>query len=197
MFKRIKQFVDSPTGYVLAKGGSIVLLFKVVGALGGYVLLYSLGLAGGEAAIGIYEVAYTIVIIGSALSRWGLDTVIVREMARDQHSGLASRALYLSILKRVIILSIGWTIVVFTASSLLTNLFFKDTSANVLTTAAFSIIPFTLMLLNAEVFRAMGKSLLFSINQHGTIYVLIGILIAFVPFPKEYTAASTAQITLL
>lgn len=197
MFKRIKQFVDSPTGYVLAKGGSIVLLFKVVGALGGYVLLYSLGLAGGEAAIGIYEVAYTIVIIGSALSRWGLDTVIVREMARDQHSGLASRALYLSILKRVIILSIGWTIVVFTASSLLTNLFFKDTSANVLTTAAFSIIPFTLMLLNAEVFRAMGKSLLFSINQHGTIYVLIGILIAFVPFPKEYTAAATAQITLL
>ena len=43
----------------------------------------------------------------------------------------------------------------------------------------------------------MGKSLLFSINQHGTIYVLIGILIAFVPFPKEYTAAATAQITLL
>ncbi len=197
MFKRIKQFTDSPTGYVLAKGGSIVLLFKVFGALGGYVLLYSLGIAGGEAAIGIYEVAYTIVIIGSALSRWGLDTVIVREMARDQHSGLASRALYLSILKRVVILSVVWTILVFSASSLLTNLFFNDTPANVLTTAAFSIIPFTLMLLNAEVFRAMGKSLLFSINQHGTIYVLIGILITVVPFPKEYTAAATAQITLL
>jgi hypothetical protein len=29
------------------------------------------------------------------------------------------------------------------------------------------------MLLNAEVFRAIGKTVLFSINQHGTIYIII------------------------
>jgi O-antigen/teichoic acid export membrane protein len=196
MLKRIKQFTNSPTGSALAKGGSIILFFKVVGALGGYVLLYSLGSVGGELAVGIYEVAFTVVVIGSALSRWGLDTVLVRELARDQHAGLASRVLYLSVLKRVIILSIGWAIVVFLAASLLTKLFFQDTPPHVLTTAALTIIPFTLMLLNAEVFRAMGKSLLFSLNQHGTVYVLIGVLIAFVPFPEEYTAAAAAQTSL-
>ena len=196
MLKRIEQFTDSPTGLALAKGGSIVLFFKVLGALGGYVLLYSISKVGGELAVGIYEVAYTVVLIGSTLSRWGLDTVLVREMARDQHANLASKTLYLSVLKRVFILSICWASLAFIGASVLTNLFFKYTPTRVLVTAAFSIIPFTLMLLNAEVFRAMGKSLLFSLNQHGTIYVVIGVLLAFVPFPEEYTAASAAQTSL-
>lgn len=149
MLKRIEQFTDSPTGLALAKGGSIVLFFKVLGALGGYVLLYSISKVGGELAVGIYEVAYTVVLIGSTLSRWGLDTVLVREMARDQHANLASKTLYLSVLKRVFILSICWASLAFIGASVLTNLFFKDTPTRVLVTAAFSIIPFTLMLLNA------------------------------------------------
>ena len=42
MLKRIEQFTDSPIGLALAKGGSIVLFFKVLGALGWYILLYTL-----------------------------------------------------------------------------------------------------------------------------------------------------------
>ena len=34
--------MQNPIGATLAKGGAIVLLFKVIGALGGYVLLFSL-----------------------------------------------------------------------------------------------------------------------------------------------------------
>ena len=196
MLKRIEQFTDSPTGLALAKGGSIVLFFKVLGALGGYILLYSISKVGGELAVGIYEVAFTVVLIGATLSRWGLDTVLVREMARDQHENLASKTLYLSVLKRVFILSVFWASLTFVCASLLTNLFFKETPTHVLITAACSIIPFTLMVLNAEVFRATGKSLLFSLNQHGTVYVLIGIILAFVPFPEQYTAAAAAQTSL-
>ncbi len=99
MLKRIEQFTDSPIGLALAKGGSIVLVFKVLGALGGYVLLYTLAKVGGQEAVGIYEVAFTVVLIGSTASRWGLDTVLVREIARDQHAGLVSKALYSSVLK--------------------------------------------------------------------------------------------------
>ena len=116
--------------------------------------------------MGIYEVAFTVVLIGSTASRWGLDTVLVREISRDNHLNLASKTIYLSVLKRVFTLSICWAIAIFLLATLLTNLFFKDTPSHVLAVAAFSIVPFTLMLLNAEVFRGLGKSLLFSLNQH-------------------------------
>ena len=197
MLKRIEQFTDSPIGLALAKGGSIVLFFKVLGALGGYILLYTLAKVGGQEAVGIYEVAFTVVLIGSTASRWGLDTVLVREISRDNHLNLASKTLYLSVLKRVFTLSICWAIALFLLATLLTNLFFKDTPTHVLAVAAFSIVPFTLMLLNAEVFRGLGKSLLFSLNQHGTVYVLMGIFITFVPFPEEYTAAAAARMSLI
>jgi len=196
MRSRINQFIQNPIGATLAKGGAVVLLFKVIGALGGYVLLFSLSSVGGELSVGIYEVAFTVVLIGSTVSRWGLDTVLVREMARDREANLASRVLYLAVLSRVFLLSICCSIAVFFGAQFLTDLFFQNTPTKVIATAAFAIIPFTLMLLNAEVFRAMGKSLLFSLNQHGTVYVFVGALIAFIPFPEAYTAAAAAQTSL-
>ena len=154
MRNRINQFMQNPIGATLAKGGAVVLLFKVIGALGGYVLLFSLSRVGGELSVGIYEVAFTVVLIGSTVSRWGLDTVLVREMARDREANLASRALYIAVLSRVFLLSIACSIAVFFGAQFLTDLFFQNTPTKVIATAAFAIIPFTLMLLNAEVFRA-------------------------------------------
>ena len=154
MRSRINQFMQNPIGATLAKGGAVVLLFKVIGALGGYVLLFSLSRVGGELSVGIYEVAFTVVLIGSTVSRWGLDTVLVREMARDREANLASRALYIAVLSRVFLLSIACSIAVFFGAQFLTDLFFQNTPTKVIATAAFAIIPFTLMLLNAEVFRA-------------------------------------------
>ena len=197
MLKKIEQFTDSPIGLALAKGGSIVLFFKVLGALGGYILLYTLAKVGGQEAVGIYEVAFTVVLIGSTASRWGLDTVLVREMARDQHAGLASKALYLSILKRVFLLTIGSAIIIYFAASLFSAIFFQDENANIFILSAFSIIPLTLMSLNAEVFRAMGNTFLFSLNQHGTVYVFIGTIITIVPLSKDYAPAWAAQVALL
>ena len=196
MWNTIKRFIQEPTGAALAKGGSIVLFFKVVGALGGYVLLFSLAKVGGELSVGIYEVAFTVVLIGSTVARWGLDTVLVREMAKDHQAELSSRKLYLNVLGRVLILSALVALGSYLGATYLTNLFFQNTPQSVIATAAIAVVPFTLMLLNAEVFRAMGRSLLFSLNQHGTVYILIGGLLFFLPFDENYTFSSAAQLSL-
>jgi len=81
MWNKVKNFIGDPSGAALAKGGLVVLIFKVIGALGGYVLLFSLAQAGGELSVGVYEVAFTLVLIGSTVGRWGLDTVVVKEMS--------------------------------------------------------------------------------------------------------------------
>ena len=196
MWNTIKRFIQEPTGAALAKGGSIVLFFKVVGALGGYVLLFSLAKVGGELSVGIYEVAFTVVLIGSTVARWGLDTVLVREMAKDHQAELSSRKLYLNVLGRVLVLSTFVAFASYLGATYLTDLFFQNTPKTVIATAALTVVPFTLMLLNAEVFRAMGKSLLFSLNQHGTAYILIGALLFFLPFDENYTSSSAAQLSL-
>lgn len=53
------------------------------------------------------------------------------------------------------------------------------------------------MLLNAEVFRAIGKTILFSINQHGTIYIVIAALLWWIPLPEAMAFADTAQFALI
>ena len=195
MWTRVLQFLKEPTGAALAKGGLVVLFFKVIGALGGYVLLFSIAKAGGELSVGVYEVAFTVLVIGSTLGRWGLDTVLVREMSREVKSGSISRSLYVSVFFRVTAITSLVAIALFFGASFLTNLFFEDTPKEILATAAIAILPFTLMLLNAEVFRAIGKTVLFSINQHGTIYIVIAALLWWMPLPATF--ADTAQFALI
>ena len=197
MWTRVLQFLKEPTGAALAKGSLVVLVFKVIGALGGYVLLFSLAKAGGELSVGVYEVAFTVLVIGSTLGRWGLDTVLVREMSREAKSGSISRSLYIAVFSRVTAITSLVALALFFGASFLTNLFFEDTPKEILATAAIAILPFTLMLLNAEVFRAIGKTILFSINQHGTIYIVIAALLWWIPLPEAMAFADTAQFALI
>ena len=197
MWTRVLQFLKEPTGAALAKGSLVVLVFKVIGALGGYVLLFSLAKAGGELSVGVYEVAFTVLVIGSTMGRWGLDTVLVREMSREAKSGGLSRSLYIAVFFRVTAITSLVALALFFGASFLTNLFFEDTPKEILATAAIAILPFTLMLLNAEVFRAIGKTILFSINQHGTIYIVIAALLWWIPLPEAMAFADTAQFALI
>lgn len=197
MWNKVKNFIGDPSGAALAKGGLVVLIFKVIGALGGYVLLFSLAQAGGELSVGVYEVAFTLVLIGSTVGRWGLDTVVVKEMSREAIDSAPSRTLYLAIFYRVLFMVIGVAVLAFLFSAFLTGVFFQNTPSEVLAMAAFATIPFTMMLLNAEVFRALGKPLLFSLNQHGTVYIIMAILLWVIPFPGDMASSASAQIALM
>ena len=95
MANRLLDFLKEPTTASIAKGSFIVLFFKVIGALGGYVLLFSLSATGGEREGGVYEVAFTLILIGSTMGRWGLDTVLVKALGQQQMEEAPSRPLYL------------------------------------------------------------------------------------------------------
>ena len=102
MANRLLDFLKEPTTASIAKGSFIVLFFKVIGALGGYVLLFSLSATGGEREVGVYEVAFTIILIGSTIGRWGLDTVLVKALGQQQMEEAPSRPLYLKLFIRVL-----------------------------------------------------------------------------------------------
>ena len=153
MANRLLDFLKEPTTASIAKGSFIVLLFKVIGALGGYVLLFSLSATGGEREVGVYEVAFTIILIGSTIGRWGLDTVLVKALGQQQMEDAPSRPLYLKLFTRVLGVSILISAGTFALAATFTDLFFDQTPTAVITTAAIAIVPFTLMLFNAEAYR--------------------------------------------
>lgn len=190
MFNKLIQYIKEPTTAKLLSGGGIVLFFKVLGALGGYFLLFSLAQKGGETAVGVYEVAFTVLLIGSTMGRFGLDTVLVRELG-TKSSPQFNRSLYLAILLRTLLFSAFIALILFTFAAYFTALFFDESPTSVLRTAALAIVPFTWMLLNAEAYRGLQKPMLFSLNQHGTVYILIAVILLL--FPLQHTPFSNAQ----
>jgi O-antigen/teichoic acid export membrane protein len=197
MLQRILNSLKDPTSATLARGGSIVLLFKVIGALGGYFLLFSLARTGGENAVGVYEVAFTMILIGSTAGRWGLDTVLVKELGKVSSSA-PSKKLYLAVFYRVLLFSTAVGVLLFFAARILTDAFFVDTPVEIIRTAALAIVPFTLMLLNAEAYRGIQKPILFSLNQHGTVYIAMALLLWIWPMESAgLNAQSSAQLALL
>ena len=201
MIQRILQFLKDPTAATLAKGSSVVLIFKIIGALGGYVLLWSLGQAGGEKAVGVYEVAFTLILIASTVGRWGLDTVLVKELGKTELGDAPSRGLYGHIFVRVLAITAALSILTFFAAEALTELFFNQTPVGVLRTASLTALPFTLMLLNAEAYRGLHKPVLFSINQHGTVYLILAALLWWVPMesalPDELARSPQPPLMLM
>ena len=198
MIQRILQFLKDPTAAQLAKGSSVVLMFKIIGALGGYVLLWSLGKAGGEKAVGVYEVAFTLILIASTIGRWGLDTVLVKELGKTELGNAPSRGLYGQIFLRVFAISAALSAIIFFSAEGLTGLFFNQTDVGVLRTASLTVLPFTLMLLNAEAYRGLHKPVLFSINQHGTIYLILAALLWWIPSSSTgLMTCDSAQFALL
>ena len=150
--------------------------------MGGYVLLFSLSTTGGEREVGVYEVAFTIIVIGSTLGRWGLDTVLVKALGQQQMNDAPSRPLFLKLFTRVLGVTVLVSATMFILAATFTALFFDQTPTAVLTTAAIAIVPFTLMLFNAEAYRGLHKPLLFSLNQHGTVYLVIAVLLLIAPW---------------
>ena len=198
MANRLLDFLKEPTTASIAKGSFIVLLFKVIGALGGYVLLFSLSATGGEREVGVYEVAFTLILIGSTIGRWGLDTVLVKALGQQQMEDAPSRPLYLKLFTRVLGVSILISAGTFALAATFTDLFFDQTPTAVITTAAIAIVPFTLMLFNAEAYRGLHKPLLFSLNQHGTVYLVIAVLLLIAPWSDwSGDAMGSAQLALI
>ena len=82
MFLKAKQFFVQLLGKgqagELARGSALLLVAKVFGAVSGYVMAFVLTQRGDAAAVGIYELAFTCIILLSVVARFGLDGAIVR-----------------------------------------------------------------------------------------------------------------------
>lgn len=179
----------------LLSGSGLVLFFKVMGSLAGYLIAFVVTKKYGADTFGLFELGLTFLTIFSVLGRMGLDGALVRFIPEHQANENFStlRAAYRFALSAALPLSVLLGVSLFFLADFFEGWFKIDDLAGALRIVAF-IIPFsTWMGLNAEAFRGMKDMVSYSIYQRGTV-LLIAILAIFA---IDFYLPGDAAVTIL
>lgn len=176
MLKVVRQWIEKykqgGQNAELAFGSAFLLVAKVFGALSAYVLAYLLAKRGGAAAVGVYELAFTFIILLSVVARFGLDTAIVRYIGvfNAQKMAGAIRWLYRHSMLFSAVFAFFIGLVVYVSAPYISR-FFSDQNhlTEPLRWAAFAIPAFTLLNMNAETLRGFKKMGGYSLLQQGSV----------------------------
>lgn len=196
----VKSAVDiiknlNPDFKKLLSGSGLVLFFKVLGSLAGYLIAFVIIKIYGEETFGLFELALTFLTIFSVLGRMGLDGALVRFIPEHQENKNfnALRASYRFALSAAIPLSIVLGAAIYFSADFLEEWFNEPSLSSYLEIVAF-IIPFsTWMGLNAEASRGMKEMVGYSIYQRGTVllFAILAIYLGNIYYP------STPELTIL
>lgn len=151
---------------VLRKG-SAALLIRIVGFISGYLFMYYTIKFFGPETQGRLNLSFSFMMIGALISRLGLDIHFVKVFSINNNLE-NSRGIYFKTLPYSIGLSTVLSLIVFLFSNTIAEYFFNDIGLAIyLKWTAPCIVLFTLILLNASVFRGLKKNSLYAFLFNG------------------------------
>tara|TARA_Y100000389_G_scaffold200250_1_gene240264 strand:- start:381 stop:1589 length:1209 start_codon:yes stop_codon:yes gene_type:complete len=157
-----------------------VLILKILGAVGGYSFVWVVIKVFGSGAYGLFEVAFTFLSILGAISKWGTDGLILREVPNMNE--VKGWRFVRKVQSFVGMSSFVFAIILFLSANLLETFFKDDGLAFYLKVTAWSIPFFSLFQIHSEYLRARKNWLLYGVFQTSFFLGLISIFIYF--FPK-------------
>ena len=141
-------------------GASTSFLLRMLGAIAQFVFSVLVARLFGADGFGMYTLALSIIVISSAIGRWGLDQSVLKHVSvfADQGEWGAVKETVLRAFLMVAGFSFAVTIlVILMAQWISVVLFNKPELAMMLQIMAFSILPFSTLNLIAESLRALKK----------------------------------------
>lgn len=155
----------------LLKGSGLVLFFKILGALSGYAFVILVSRSAGASGYGVYELAYTAIMIITVLSRLGLESAIVKYISGYQISGEFGkiRKVYAKSAWTIFVMSVGFGVVFYALAEPLATVFDGPELAMSFRWMAIFTPVFALLQLNAEALRGLRRMRDFSLLQNGSI----------------------------
>ena len=183
----------------LLRSSGFVLAFKVLGALSGYVFAFVVSKYGAE-TFGIYELAFTALMILSVIVKWGLDGATVRFTQEYLASGeegkiksLVSKSVLTIFLSALLI---GLLFFVFRKP--LAALFNEPDLEKAYVWVAIGLLPFVLLQYYSEALRALKNMKAFAVLQVGSVLILAtGVFLVFkdMELPKGEVATMAFVIS--
>ncbi len=158
----------------LLSGGGIVLVFKVLGALSGYLFAFIVGKSLGAESFGTYELAFTVLMILGTFGRLGLDGALVRFLAEWQTTGEHGKilSLYKQVILHGTIISVSLGVVLFFLSPWLGSFYGGETTIISFKYVTLALPFYMFLTLNLEAIRGFKKMIAFSIFQNGSVLLL-------------------------
>lgn len=195
----VKKIIDKATRFnkdanllELLQSSGFVLVFKVLGALSGYVFAFVVSKYGAD-TFGIYELAFTALMILSVIVKWGLDGATVRFTQEYLVSGEKGKIKTL-VSKSVLTIFISAIVVgllFFLLSKPLAKVFDEPNLEKAYVWVAIGLLPFVLLQYYSEALRALKNMKAFSVFQVGSVLILasgVFILLKDIALPKGEVA---------
>ena len=171
--KLFKSFFNNE---LLSKSSS-TFIFKIIGSLLGYVFLLLVTRTSGAEVWGIFVLCLAVLNITSILSRFGVDTALLRFVAQLKGKMEEIKGIYLQGFSLVLALSIVFSILLYFFSNILAETVFqKPNLTPFLKVISFALIPFTIININAQAYRGLKRIKEFSFFQHTSKFLFAVII---------------------
>jgi O-antigen/teichoic acid export membrane protein len=171
--KLFKSFFNNE----LLSKSSFTFIFKIIGSLLGYVFLLLVTRTSGAEVWGIFVLCLAVLNITSILSRFGVDTALLRFVAQLKGKMEEIKGIYLQGFSLVLALSIVFSILLYFFSNILAETVFqKPNLTPFLKVISFALIPFTIIHINAQAYRGLKRIKEFSFFQHTSKFLFAVII---------------------
>lgn len=168
MFKKISEFFKIGEDFIeiILKGGS-ALLIRVIGFLSGYFFLYFVAKYYGAGVNGLLSLSFSVMIIGSLISRLGVDISFTKLFSISNNFNNA-KGLYFKTIVTISIITFLIVLLVFLFSKQISLLIFKKPELEIyLKWTSPAIFLLTITLINASVLRGLKKNSIYAFLFNG------------------------------
>ena len=163
--------------FELLKGASTTFIIKIFGLLVGYLLAIFITNKYGSFVFGQYVTALLVIEVLSILSRLGIDTALVRFIARYMHKGSSKFIARLFNKSSVIVTlaSVFFTLILLFFSAFIAD--FMNLDEEYLLIVSFAFIPLVLFHMNTQAIRGLKQMVSFSFLNNLAITLLTFIIL--------------------
>ncbi|MDA3911043.1 MAG: flippase [Bacteroidales bacterium] len=180
---KLKSFIKKDFNLMeLFRGGAIALGFKFLSVFIGYFFFWLLAKWLGADGVGVFSTAWTILMIGAVFGKIGFDTSIVKFIAgsigrKNQHH---VRPIYRYSITIVGINAMLVAGILYIFAQPISELFFNSAQyTNIVRIIAITVVPLSILNINAESLKALKNITAFSIFQNSSIYLAIILIMLF------------------
>jgi len=195
LLKKDESFLE------LLGSGGFVLVFKVLGAMSGYVFAFVVSKHGAH-AYGIYELAYTALMILAVVVKWGLDGASVRftqEYLAEKQPGKIKTLVNKSVVT-ISVSAIVFGVAFYFLREIVAGWFNATGLADAYVWVAIGLLPFVLLQYYSEALRAFKNLKAFSLLQLGSVLILtVFVFLAFkeIELPKGEVAVLSFVVAVV
>ena len=188
------------------KGSFVIFIFKILGAISLFSIYIMIPRYYGVETFGIFNLIFALLMIGTVISRIGLDIYVIRIIPTLKNEQKKISLFLKAVLKILFITSLMVTLLIFFISNIIDQYLFKSIDASAyLTVLALMILPYTFFNVLVEVFRGLDDIKIYSffrnLSQNGSIALLLAISIFFSlnyhPVYILFTAIGIITISLI